>query len=127
MDECAFRLVPSLRAKTLRLYGSVSKRVTHEPAEFEVRTTHVSCLAFRAQFPLGERVRQPMVRAGHERKHLVAVYPLSDRDLAPDGGRAVRRTRRLSLAAGRAAAADRLPDHPGRRELAGRQPGNHGL
>ena len=64
---------------------------------------------------------------GHERKHFVAVYPLSDRHVAADGGHPVRWPRLLSAAAGRAAAAGRLPDHPGHRDPAGRQPRNHGL
>ena len=62
-----------------------------------------------------------------KRKHFIAVHPLSDRNLIADGGHPVRRPRRLSPAAGGAAAAGRFPDHPGLCLLAGRQPRNHGL
>ena len=55
------------------------------------------------------------------------LHPLPDRHLADDGRHSVRRPGRLSAAAGRAAAAGRLPDHPDHRQLAGRQPRNHGL
>ena len=60
-------------------------------------------------------------------QHLVAVHPLSHRNLVADGGDSVRRPRGLSAAAGSAAAAGRFPDHPGRGILAGRQPRNHGV
>ena len=59
-------------------------------------------------------------------RHFRSVHPLSDRHLAADGGHPVRRPRRLSAAAGRAAAAGRLPDHPDHRQPARRQSGDHG-
>ena len=62
----------------------------------------------------GRRTPQPR-RPDHGWRHLRAVHSASDRDLAVDGRRAVRRHRRLSAAAGRAAAAGRFPDHPGLR------------
>ena len=55
--------------------------------------------------------RRRTTTAHHE--HLRTVHPPADRHLAADGGDRLRRHRRLSVAAGRAAAAGRLPDHPG--------------
>ena len=66
-------------------------------------------------------------QARNERRDFSTVYSLSHRHLADDGGDPVRRSGRLSAAAGRAAAAGRLPDHPDHRDPAGRQPGDHGV
>ena len=62
----------------------------------------------------------------NERRHFRALHPLPHRHLAADGGHSVCRPRRLSAAAGRAAAAGRLPDHPDHRQPARRQSGDHG-
>ena len=57
--------------------------------------------------------RRPRPNEHMNEQHLGAVHSLPHRNLAADGGHSVRRPRRLSAAAGRAAAAGRLPDHPG--------------
>ena len=56
----------------------------------------------------------------NERRHFGTVHSLSDRHLADDGRHSLCRPRRLSAAAGRPAAAGRLPDHPDHRDTAGR-------
>ena len=55
-----------------------------------------------------------------DERNFRALHSLPDRHLAADGRHPVRRPRRLSAAAGRAAAAGRLPDHPGHRHPARR-------
>ena len=65
-------------------------------------------------------------KAAQPHEHLDPVHPPSDRDLAADGGDRAGRHRRLSVAAGGAAAAGRFPDHQRQRQVSRRQPGDHG-
>ena len=69
-------------------------------------------------------MRWPFDGFRHVREHLIAFYPLPDRNVAPDGRPPVRRARRLSAAAGRAAAAVDFPTIQISASLPG--PRNHG-
>ena len=76
--------------------------------------------------PRGERRRGPTPKTDRRHEHLRVVHPPAHRHLAADGGPAGAGQHGLHAAARRRPARCRFPDHLGRRQPAGRQPGDHG-